>query len=122
MYGMVQNSAPDQAQTRKGTAMTPLPQIQKTASAFVSLMEDIWAMNLEAGPNGSSILLPPSYLYDDWHHAVRTAKYLGAVRSGGTLLDGEQAETYRFPDGSKAIIAKSGGACRVSYRKTHNHK
>lgn len=87
--------------------MTTLP---NNAHDFVKFMESVW--------DG------PAYLYDRYENAKRTAILCGAVRTGGTRLDGESAHLFRFPadNGHTAVqILPKGNGCKLSYHKWASH-
>jgi len=69
-----------------------------TAQAFIKFMEMVW----EGGP-----------LYDRYENAVKTARFAGAVRTGGTTVNGESNwVVYRFPadQGEFSVRIKANGS------------
>lgn len=83
-----------------------------TAHDFLAFMNEVWSTETIPLPDGG-MLIKSSLLYDQFHHARRTAQAAGAKRTGGGRLGGENADIYRWPDGTGAAIAASGGAVQL---------
>jgi len=69
-----------------------------TAADFVYFMEQAW--DADGSPN-----------------AVETIKRTKAKDAGPTVLSGEAAHTWVFPDGTKVFIADHGGAVSAGRHK-----
>lgn len=68
-----------------------------TIRTFAWIMTDIWGADVHG-------------LYDQWHRAQDVAKATGGRRTGGGQLNGQRAETWRWPNGQGVTIASSGAA------------
>lgn len=87
--------------------MQPLPYEPKTPDQFAELMVEIWGGDCLPGEDGSTICFM-SELYHDWADAIKVAKEIGLVRTGGSTRDGNSGNIYRFPAGDGIWINSNG--------------
>jgi hypothetical protein len=89
--------------------------LPNNAYDFHKFMLEVWRM--DAHPQGDGTVLTGSPLYDRWHNAIHTARYCGAGRTGGTIVDGLHFHVYRFPADHGAVsvrISPDGDAISIA--------
>jgi hypothetical protein len=92
--------------------MTP-HQFPQTPNEFASFMALVWDGQLTAVSEGT--ILTGSPLYDAYHDAILSAKRFGMIRTGGTRVDNEDWEVFRFPHRPGGVrIKRDGSACELS--------
>jgi hypothetical protein len=78
--------------------MTDLPFIPTTPIEFDRLMTKfVWQDHCEPAPGGG-ITCYVSIWYDEWHDARITAEKCGMIRTGGSRIDGQNVDVYKFRD------------------------
>jgi len=92
-----------------------------SAPTFIAFMEEIWDMGALPAPGGGITLSQhPNYL--QFHNAAKVAKFTGAKRTGSSRLGEKGASVLSWPDGSRAVVAYDGTACKETHHKRFHRK